>query len=478
MSIKIQGNISGNISEVDSNSNLKINLPTTQSQAGFSTIQTQQDAGSIIGSRNIITPESSLNNRLKVGLITPIFNEYFQGANLNSAQWNSNVTTMTVTTAGGFLNLNAGASAASAAVARVQSYRQLQFSSIGVLNIEILMQLSFTPVANNIVEWGIGYATGTTAPTDGVFFRLNTAGSTELVVNNNGSETVVTVTSGQFAWAANTSYHTKIFISEDAVVFMVNSTFLALISRGVSAGIPASSNQLPILLRTYNSSAATSGQQLKVAAIEASSGDTHTSKPWPHIMAGSGLMGYQGQTGGTMGTTALYSNSLAAGAGAVMTNTAASLGSGLGGQFSALPTLAAGTDGIISSYQNPVGTAALPSKTLYITGVKIQGCVTTVLVGNATPVLYAYSIAFGHTVVSLATAEAATTKAPRRIALGYETYAAAAAVGTVGTGVSMTFNSPIVVNPGEFIQLVGKNIGAVTTTGVITFSITFDSYWE
>ena len=55
-------------------------------------------------------------------------------------------------------------------------------------------------------------------------------------------------------------------------------------------------------------------------------------------------MSYQGQTGQTLGSTALYTNNLAAGAGAVMTNTTAALGSGLGGQFSALPTLAVGTD--------------------------------------------------------------------------------------------------------------------------------------
>lgn len=83
-------------------------------------------------------------------------------------------------------------------------------------------------------------------------------------------------------------------------------------------------------------------------------------KAWAHVMAGAGGMSYQGQTGQTLGSTALYTNSLAAGAGAVMTNTTAALGSGLGGQFSALPTLAVGTDGIVSSYQVPVGTSAAP----------------------------------------------------------------------------------------------------------------------
>ena len=122
--------------------------------------------------------------------------------------------------------------------------------------------------------------------------------------------------------------------------------------------------------------------------------------------------GQQGQQGHTQGSTALFTNSLAAGAGAVMTNTTAALGVGLGGQFSVLPTLAVPTTGILCSYQNPVPTTILTGKQLVITGVKIESVVTTVLVGNATPVIYALGIAYGHTTVSLATAEGASTNSP------------------------------------------------------------------
>jgi hypothetical protein len=179
-----------------------------------------------------------------------------------------------------------------------------------------------------------------------------------------------------------------------------------------------------------------------------------------------------------MGSTALYTNSLAAGAGAAATNTTAALGSGLGGQFTVTPTLAVPTDGIISSFQVPVGTAALAGKTLYITGVKIQGMVTAALTGG--PVYYAYSLAYGHTAVSLATSEAATTKAARRIPLGFETYVVTAAAGTLGSqnGVVMNFDTPIVVQQGEFIQVVAKNMGTVTTVGTITILVAFNGYFE
>jgi hypothetical protein len=115
-------------------------------------------------------------------------------------------------------------------------------------------------------------------------------------------------------------------------------------------------------------------------------------------------------------------------------------------------------------------------RTLYITGVKIQGLVTTLFVLG--PVYYAYSLAYGHTNQSAATTEAIAAKAPRRIALGYETYIVTAPVGTLGQGVYMPFNSPIVVNPGEYIQVLAKNQGAVTTAGVICVLVAFDGYWE
>jgi hypothetical protein len=179
-----------------------------------------------------------------------------------------------------------------------------------------------------------------------------------------------------------------------------------------------------------------------------------------------------------MGSTALYTNSLAPTAGAAMTNTTAALGSGLGGQFSALPTLAANTDGIICSFQVPLGPATLPGKTLYIRNINIDAIVTTVLAGNATPVIYAYSLAYGHTAVSLATTETTTSKAPRRKILGLNQFPAAAALGIQATSLGSNIDVPVAVYPGEFVQVVAKNIGAVTTTGVITFFIDIDGYFE
>jgi hypothetical protein len=86
--------------------------------------------------------------------------------------------------------------------------------------------------------------------------------------------------------------------------------------------------------------------------------------------------------------------------------------------------------------------------------------------------------------VSLATAEAATTKAPRRQALPAFTQVvtAAQAVSTMVAQPGGSFidfgDAPIFVNPGEFFQLVTKHVGTVATAGTIAHVVSFVYGWE
>ena len=52
------------------------------------------------------------------------------------------------------------------------------------------------------------------------------------------------------------------------------------------------------------------------------------------------------------------------------------------------------------------------------------------------------------------------------------------AVGVLGTGCKLTLENPIVVRPGEFVAIIARNLGTVTTTGAITIVAAFDAYWE
>ena len=474
----------------DSSGNALMNLPLTmpngdlvgggEDAAGFATMLSESDAGSITGVRRVFAPEVTGNYRLRVGGDTTMFNEYFPGTVLNSSLWTAPVATSTVTVTNGLLNLNAAASLASGAVARVSSYRHFPIYTSYSTSPSIQFQFSAVPVANMVHEWGFAIATGVVSPTEGVFMRITATGELRAVLTNNGSELTSAPIDFNTTIGIGTSRTLIIYADTNEVVYWIDNVCVATIPRPSTAGSITQSQQLPLMFRSYNTAVVTGTAQLmKIGAVNVSLSEMNQTKAWAHVMAGSGGMGYQGQTGQTLGSTALYANNQAPTAGAVMTNTTAALGSGLGGQFSALPTLALNTDGIICSYQVPLGTSAAPGKCLYISGVSVQGNVTTVLAGNATPVNYVYSLAFGHTAVSLATTTSTTTKAPVRKILGCETFAAAAPVATLGQKVDKDFDrAPVVVQPGEFIQVVAKNIGAVTTTGVITFLIDIEGYWE
>lgn len=85
---------------------------------------------------------------------------------------------------------------------------------------------------------------------------------------------------------------------------------------------------------------------------------------------------------------------------------------------------------------------------------------------------------FTDTAVSLATADTAsfataTTKAPRRIPLGFATWPIGAAIGAQPQNGPITLSfvdGPVIVNPGEFVALVGKFlVGTATASQTISF---------
>jgi hypothetical protein len=478
------GNSSAGIANVTDDFQLEVKLANPQEPSGAENVAKvggvrifgELDAGTITGEAKLKALEVSSDYRLRVGVDNTIFNEGFQGAVLNSTLWTAPVTTMTVTVAGGFANLNAGLSVAINAVARLTSYRHIPIYKSFTTYFEDNLQFTELPVAGNVCEWGAFISTGIATPTDGIFFRLNSSGEFRGVVNYNGTE----VQSGTLDFAtlvgANNSRAFLIYAISNKALFWIDNILVAEIDIPVASGLLTSSMNLPISFRNYNATATSVAQVMKVSAVNATLADQSTSKPWSHIIAGMGGHLSQGQTGSTLGSTALFTNNLAVGAGAAMTNTTAALGVGLGGQFSVLPTLAVATDGIVQSYQVPLGTAALPGKSLYITRMTVMSTVTTALTGGA--VIYALSLAYGHTNVSLATTESATAKAPRRLPLGIQSFAANAVVGTQPSMVDIDLATPILVQPGEFIQLVAKNMGVVTTAGIITFIVSYGGYWE
>lgn len=484
MAVIDTGTSSAGKANVDAFFNLNVNTPIVAVQAGLSAIISENDAGTIT-TRSMRAPYTSIPRRLTVGMDTVLFDDSFGNTAQDTSRWRTATTTFTLAQASGYVVLNSGAVTTTGASQIYQSYRYIPLYGGAPLIVDMHVSITAAPPTNWTFEAGLFATTQPFAATypalDGVHFRMNSTGLIG-VLNYNGTETVSGTLIAAGSILVNQNIKLRIVISHKFVEFWAaNNTTGILVLLGTvnvpaANGQPIASASLPVSFRLNQPGTASAGVSAKISDVFVHLGDMLSSKPWSHQMASIGQTAYEGQPGGTLGSTALLTNSLAPGAGAAMTNTAASLGSGLGGQFTALPTLAQNTDGIVCSYQNPFGSVSAAPRTLYITGVSVKGIVLVIFTGG--PVYYLYSLAYGHTAVSLATAEGIAAKAPRRIALGLETYVVTAPVGTVGQGVSVKFETPIVVNPGEFIALVAKNLGTVTSLGNIMFSVTFDGYSE
>lgn len=471
LDLNIRG--TNHLAEVTADNNLQVSTPVIPNQAGFVQLAGELSGASDPAGLLVEGLRSSAQGRLSVGQPVALMNEFFNHTTLNSSIFTAPVTTMTVTQSGGTLNLNASGITTVSTVARVSSYAHFPFLADLATYCVFDALITQNPQNNAVIEMGFGIASGSTAPTDGAFFRYNASGQLFGVISVNGAETPSAALATPPVGVMN---RYKITVENDRVFFAINGVVQAIIATPNTAGFPLYAPAQPWFARIYNTAIAPAianilrvgyicvGMQ-DAAGLGLSSGT---------LAALQGRHASQGQAGHAIGSTALLTNNLAPGAGAALSNTAA-LGTGLGGQFAGLPTLAANTDGIICSYQNPLPTAAIPGKTLLIKGVRVQSLVTVVLAGG--PVLYLHSLCLGHTAVSLATTESATGKAPRREPIGFETFAANAAVGTLGSpqGQYMSFGDGIPVYPGEFVAVAAKNLGTVTTTGQILFIVTFDA---
>lgn len=443
----------------------------------------QQDGDGATGLSLKRSPLVSAARRLAVGLATKLFDYQFAGTAQNTAMWRHLFTTMTMTQGAGTLLMNASSTLTTTTGCLLSTWRQVNFPGNGTVQIEIETLFTEQPLANQMVIVGaFPHVSPTALPTDGVYFKYSSSGLVG-VLNFGGVETPTAQLLTPADFTNNKSYTLRCDISNGGVDFWRDDRLLGTLATPNANGEPMQFGALPISLQFYNPGTVSGSpvMQCKIANVVVTQRDMATEKLWETQQATSGLMGSQGSEGGTIGSTALYTNSLAPGVGAAMTNTTAALGAGLGGQFAVQPTLVASTDGILASFQNPAGSATQPPRTLLVRGVWIKGMVTTILTGG--PVYYFYSLAYGHTAVSLATAETgsfvtATAKAPRRIPLGIETYVVTAPVGTLGQGLYIPLAVPIAINPGEFVAVCAKNVGTVTSAGVITILVGLDTLWE
>lgn len=475
MSVILKGGVSNILADVDSNNNLKVNLPMVLSGAGYVLTAGEIDDGTYTGTKLIRQMDVSQDYRLRTGVDKILWQDTFNHTVLNTSKYIGVTSVSTVTLANGFLNLNAGSAVAATNVARIQTFKTFSIFNTYPLYVDFKAKFSANLQANNVIEFGLGYATGTATPTDGVFFRAIN-GVLNAVINNNSSETSVTTT---FAPSANVVYHFAITIGQDKCTFWVNDSIIATVNTPTGLGAPCQSNALPLLLRNYNSGIVTTAIQLNVAQLGITLGDMDSGKDWGTSMVTNGQSSISAPDGQTAAYTANFVN-ITAPVAATLSNTTAGYAT-LGGQFSWAAIAGSEVDNALFAYLNPAGTSAIPGKTLVITGVKIDTFVTVAAIAT-TATLLQWTIGVGGTAVSLLTADSATagTRAARRLGLGVQSMAIGTAAGNVATpNIDTKFASPLIVEPGTYCHIIVKlPVSTATATQVIRGMVSINGYWE
>lgn len=497
MAVLDTGSSSSGKANVNANFELEVHTPTTEANAGFVQISSEVDAGLVLGTRRVRSPEASEDFRLRVGADSILFNQSFEGTNIARDRIQQNDTTATAAQANGFLTLNSGSSTTSGQGTNVRTYRTLPLFGSFPTYVEFWANVQNPTATNALVEWGLGYCSGVTAQlTDGVFFRNISAGTLRAVMTFNSSDTVVTditttnipTRDGTGTFDITETNHYVISVTNDEVNYWINDALVATQSVPAGQGSPTSSMNLPIFGRVYNSGTASAGKQLRFGFLGASQGDLSSYKTFGHQSSGSGGGAYQIQPGTASGPTVTrgagstgWPTSATARTAGTWTATSAPATNSLGGLWlsPAISTLTSDADYPVFAYQNPAGTATLPGKTLYITGVRVgETTVTTVAATNA--ITLAYAAGIGSTGSATNVTEAAAAVAARIIPLGQVAFIATAAVGTFAQGWHVDLSeAPLVCPPGTFVHFIVRPFGTVTSnTLVVAGSVTFIGYHE
>lgn len=492
----VRGVTTGTGVEVAGTNQLKV-IPETNASAnpnnvGAVRIFGENDGGSLTGGVLLRSPEIDVDYRTRMSQDAILDDEVFNYAAQNTGKHSYLSTTMTDTWTAGQLTTN-GLSITTVSTGTVfATYACFPMFGTTTLSGDFELGFSNQPQANSIIEFGLGIpGSQLVAPSDGVFFRLTSAGLAG-VASFSGSETVFQfpALAGDGVWPYTSAkrYQFICYASTVEAVFWVNdgtgAVCLGVIPQPSGQSRMFMSSGVQAFLKHRIVGGAAGGVlQCTMGAYNVRLGGTNLATS-PSTQGSRVFGSYQGLGGGTLGTIArvgtITTGNEANVTAAVPTTTTAALGSGLGGTFWETVSLAVNTDGIVMSFQVPANTVNVQGRRLVLRGLYLNSYVQTVVVGG--PYTAEWFLAFGHTAVSLGTTESASTKAPRRIVLPFvQQVTAAQAVNTTLAQTTTFFDlgdAPVFVNPGEFVQLCTRHIGTAGTSGVVAHRVSPILGWE
>lgn len=448
----------------------------------------ENDNGLKTGTPYLKSQEVSQDFRSRVGIDTVLFSHTFNALTQNTGLWKHVFTTMTMTQSAGFLNVNAaGTSTVAGNNSLLQTWRYFPLIGTAPVCVEFTSSITMLPTVNEVFLCGLGVAVAAAEPADGVWFELTSGGLNGCVRYNSGIVDKITLIADVADISLNANAKYTMVIGEREIEYWIDDVLYGEQTIPNAQGQAFLSTALPLFIQKYNNALVGSSPNMivKISDITVTLMDIATNKTWAGQLASSGL-GLQTLDGGTYtnGAQQIQWANTALPTAAAATNTTAALGAFLGGIFQMNAAATSATDVIISSYQNPLGGVNQTGRVMHIRGIKVD-IVNAGAANSATvPTTIALALAWGSTAASLATTESAsfatgTTKIRRPQPIGVVSIPISAVVGQQGTSIQFDFEAPIIVNPGEFVGVMGKILsGAATASQVLQFVISPNLYHE
>lgn len=488
MALKLAGFTSNNPVEANASGELKVALSNTTANIGGVRNFSENDPGTITGTALLKSPETSQDYRLRVGLDTVLFTDTFNATAQNTGNWKHNSTTMTMTQSAGFLNINAaGTSTVANNYVSLQSWRYFPLIGTAPLAVEFTGQITALPTANEVFMAGLGVALGSAnPPVDGVWFQLTSSGLEGVLRYNSGTQDTITLISDVSTMPLNSNAKYVMVIGERGIDYWIDDVLYGTQEIPAAQCRPFMATSLPVFFQKHNANTVGSSPNMiiKVGDVSVTLMDLNANFTWADQMASCGL-GLQGMNGGAMGSPQVQWANTALPTAAAATNTTAALGAFLGGIFQMDAPATSATDVIVASYQNPLGGVNQTPRTMKLRGIKVD-CINSGAAVATTASTFAVAVAWGSTALSLATTESAsfatsapTTKARRIQPIGVITFPVGAAIGAVSPTIQFDFEAPLVINPGEYVQVIAKPlVGTATASEVFQWIISPNAYHE
>lgn len=463
-------------SNVDVGGNVKVALSQNPVYTGGVRLFSENDPGTIMGSPHLASPETSRDYRLRVGVDSVWDDDNFNytAQNFNKHKYTSN--TLTMTWAGGFLNTNGAGVTTTGTGCQIQTYRHFPIQGAGGLYCEVAMALSNTPVTNWTLDFGLFLpaAASTSIPLDGAYFRVNSSGVFG-VLNVNGTEVTTTVLS--FSPAINQVYKYNITITDSELQFWIDDVIYGEIPKPTATGSAMYAGSNPFAIRHHHTGTTSAIISAKFSNYTIGVADMDNVRLWASNKAGQGMSGVNYPSGGTAGGTA--TNVLNTVPGTVtLTASTAPATNALGGSFVFAAPAGTENDFPLFAFLNPIPTTSITGRNLVIRGVWVDTWNQVVAVAT-TPTVMQFSVAVGSTASTLATTDTATSRLPKRVHLGVQSYIVGAAVGQQAPRIDCNFDAPLVVEPGCYFHVILRiPVGTATATETFRGAVGVNAYWE